>query len=78
MSRKTYFVVFDALGRGDEAGVKGVGFDVFLHDLAAFLKQALHSVATLALGAFVKSFKDLLETADVIFGLVQVHFKALP
>lgn len=69
--------MLDTLGRRDETGVEGFGVEVIFHDLASLLEKTFHSIAAFALGAFVERLKDLFETGDVVFGLVEVHFEAL-
>src|SRR5688572_12275592 len=68
-------VVLDLLGSANEAGIHYIFGLGLVHDLFAFLDQALHAHALLAARLDVELGADALDAADMLFGLLEVGLK---
>ena len=65
-------VMFDLLGRADQSRVDRRRAFVLGGDLVAFGQQAVDSLALLSPWRFAEGLEDLLNLADVAFGLSEV------
>src|SRR5580704_4490388 len=70
------FVMFDALRGGNERCIFHATFEVFIHEILAFLDESNHRSALRAAGLFAESLENLLETVDVTLGLFEVFFES--
>ncbi len=59
-------------GRADESRVEGGTFLILLESILAFLNHAFHTVAVLAGWLLAEFKKYLLESLNLIFGLLQM------
>ena len=62
---RRHLIVFSALPARNQAGIHGVGVEVFIHDGLAFLDDAGDAVAVLATWPFTEAFEDLLEPGNL-------------
>src|ERR1700710_2207845 len=62
--------MFDSLSSCEQAGVERFAALVLVHDLFAFLEDALDGLAGFSLGALTYRLKYLLQTLDLLFGFV--------
>jgi hypothetical protein len=69
--------VFYLLGSGDECRIHDGGLGVFRHKFLALFNQTLHGLALFTFWTDSKGSEDLLQALDVVFGLLQVFFKAV-
>src|SRR6201995_2624148 len=70
-----YLVVLYGLGGSQQASVKRRLTLVLVHDLGAFIEDALDGIALLSASRLADLFEDLLQPLDLTLGLVVVLLK---
>jgi hypothetical protein len=70
--------MLDILRRADERRVEDIWLESFLHDLFAFLNQALHRLAFFdATVGNLELVEDFFQARNLSFRLFKMHFKRL-